>query len=89
MLGPTCNHDLGVLLRMSSSAGGDTVAGGRDAVQQRKDASDAMLDSMGDHEYYCAAYSSKQQPHVEGLMETLSTAVRKKEEQVAEAKDKG
>ena len=39
MLGPSCNHDLGVLLRFPSAAG------------SAEEACSAMLDAMGDHEY--------------------------------------
>ena len=77
MLGPSCNHDLGVLLRFPSAAG------------SADEACSAMLDAMGDHEYYCASYSSKDQPHVEGLLMTLADGVRAKERDIAVAKEAG
>ena len=44
---------------------------------------------MGDHEHYCAAYSSKDQPHVEGLLKTLADGVAAKEREILEAKEVG
>ena len=67
MLGPSCNHDLGVLLRFASTA------------SSADEAVSAMIDAMGDHEYYCASYSSKDQPHVERSMLTLADGHRAKE----------
>ena len=45
----------------------------------------SLLEAIGDHEYYCSAYSSKEQPHVDGLLLTLAQSVRRKEEDIAEA----
>ena len=81
MLGPTCNHDIGVLLRIPPSQSADA-----NSVEV---ASSSMLDAMGDHEYYCATYSSKDQPHVEGLLTTLADGVRAKERDIAAAKEAG
>eukprot|EP00973_Karenia_brevis_P070417 9788802-Karenia_brevis.AAC.1 len=44
---------------------------------------------MGDHEYYCATYSSKDQPHVEGLLTTLADSVRAKERDIIAAREAG
>ena len=55
----------------------------------RNTAISAMLDAMGDHEYYCATYSSKDQPHVEGLLQTLSDSLRAKEQDIVRAKTAG
>ena len=44
---------------------------------------------MGEHEYYCASYSSKEQPHVEGLLLTLADGIRAKERDIVEAKATG
>ena len=66
MLGPKSNHDLGVLLRLPDAS--------KDLRED--DAISLMLDVMGDKEFYCAAYSSKEQPHIEGLLETLADARR-------------
>ncbi len=79
MLGPKCNHDLGVLLRVPDSASGLT----------EQDATAQMLDVMGDKEFYCASYSSKEQPHIEGLLETLADGARSKERDIVEARAAG
>ena len=72
MLGPTCNHDLGVLLRIGRLSGRN---GSLEHVDKQAAVS-SMMDAMGDHEYYCASYSSKDQPHVEGLLCTLAGSRR-------------
>lgn len=48
-----------------------------------------MLEAMGDHEHYCASYSSKDQPHIDGLLHTLSDGVRFKELDLAIAREEG
>ena len=79
-LGPKCNHDLGVLLRIpEQSASGLSP----------DEAIVLMLDAMGDKEFYCASYSSKEQPHIDGLLETLADGVRSKERDIAEARATG
>ena len=71
MLGPACNHDLNCFLRIPS-ASADTST---DASAQN-----AMLDAMGDHEFYCAAYCSKDEPVIEGLVHTLMDGYRRKQQ---------
>eukprot|EP00974_Lingulodinium_polyedra_P074533 7223252-Lingulodinium_polyedra.AAC.1 len=61
LLGPRCNHDLGLLLRLPD-AEAITAGDARSCV-------DAMVDTMGDHEFYCASYAAKDQPHIEGLLQ--------------------
>ena len=56
LLGPRCNHDLGLLLRLPSVD--DLSAENLDSCVQ------AMVDTMGDHEFYCANYAAKEQPHI-------------------------
>ena len=58
LLGPKCNHDLGILLRLVDVAATST---------DKERATSALLDAIGDHEFYCASYSSKDQPHMQGL----------------------
>ena len=48
-----------------------------------------MLDAMGDHEYYCACYASKEEPHMEGLLHTLIDGLRRKEAEIAELRAAG
>ena len=84
MLGPKCNHDLGVLLRLSTQS----TAGAHQSLDRER-AISGMLDSMGDHEYYCASYSTKDQPHIEGLLTTLADSLRAKERDVLVAREAG
>ena len=85
MLGPTCNHDLGVLLRCPQleGASSDTTS------DERKAAASSMLDNMGNSEHYIASYASKDQPHVEGLWKTLSDGMRAKERDIVTAQEAG
>ena len=78
MLGPKCNHDLSVLLRL-------LVEG----VNTKEAAVSGMLDAMGDHEYYCASYAGKEQPHIDGLLQTLQDGLRAKELDLATAREAG
>ena len=70
LLGLECNHDLGILLRLV-----DASAPSTDIEQVRG----SLLDAIGDHEFYCASYSSKEQPHMEGLLTTLIDGMKAKE----------
>ena len=77
--------DVGVLLRLYKKM--------RDADGSKDEDSlaaiSSMLDAMGDHEHYCASYSSKDQPHVEGLLLTLAESLRYKEHDIAVARSEG
>ena len=73
MMGPQCNHDLGVLLRLCDVSTDDLPT-----------VRNALIEALGDSEYYCASYSSKEQPHIEGLLVTLAHSVRRKEQDIAE-----
>ena len=75
LLGPRCNHDLGLLLRLP-----DVCDVTEDNVQH---CVDAMVDTMGAHEHYCASYAAKEQPHIEGLLQTLADGKRSLEAQMA------
>ncbi len=80
LLGPACNHDLGILLRLGKIRQSSTEpTSGDDVNSDHGQAISAMLESMGDHEFYCATFSSKDQPHVEGLLMSLADGVRAKE----------
>ena len=140
MLGPQCNHDLGVLLRMCElnpdgvkrdpnnpvdNAGrqaenvvGDSKRDAENLVDSAKrdpenlvgdsaqtsasshHAKDlngeqwmktraALVEAIGDHEFYCSSYSSKEQPHSDGLLLTLACSLRRKEEEIAQASAQG
>ena len=55
----------------------------------REEVIDAMLDAMGDHEYYSASYASKVEPQMEGLMHTLIDGLRRKEAEIHELREAG
>ncbi len=57
-MGPVCNHDLGVLLRLVDDIDRKMAQRGIDRIDATREAVSEMLVDMGDHEYYCAAYSS-------------------------------
>ena len=85
LLGPRCNHDLGVLLRLPSVA--TLTTDGTEISYE--EAVESMLEAMGDHEFYCAAYSTKDQPHVVGLLTTLIDGLRAKEQDILQAREAG
>ena len=85
LMGPQCNHDLGVLLRICKVAGDEDVL---DAAQE-EELRNNLNEAIGDHEFYCASYSSKEQPHVEGLLVTLGDALKSKELEIAQRRAEG
>ena len=93
LLGPRCNHDLGVLLRLPIVATETTLkstsTGNQGAMCGWEDAVSEMLDTMIDHEFYCASYASKEQPHIEGLLQSLIDGVRGLDRELAEQEEKG
>ena len=70
LLGPQCNHDLGVLLRICSPANGD----GALTPNQLEGLRNNLFEAIGDHEHYCATYSSKEQPHLSSRAPSPPTA---------------
>ena len=80
LLGPICNHDLNCFLRLPNVP---------DDVQSYSEVVNAMLDAMGDHEYYSASYASKEEPHMEGLLHTLVDGLRRKEMEIRELRASG
>ena len=44
---------------------------------------------MIDHEFYCASYASKEQPHIEGLLQSLIDGVRGLDREVADREEQG
>jgi hypothetical protein len=77
-LGPRCNHDVGVLLRLplppiaknSSEPSQSTdlcpaaTPGQLDAATE--EAIDSTIEALIDHERYCGLYASKEEPHIAG-----------------------
>ena len=49
----------------------------------------ALVEAIGDHEFYCSSYSSKEQPRSDGLLLTLACSLRRKEEEIALASAQG
>ena len=88
LLGPRCNHDLGVLLRLPvlppSLFDDENHVDTKTMEQSCNEASEAMIDAMIDHEFYCSNYASKDQPHIEGLLQTLIDGVRGLDREIAE-----
>ena len=78
LLGCRANHDLGVLLRLPAlgSASPETAVNG-------------MLEAMGNYEFYAASYAGKEQPHIQGLLDTLRDGVRAKQRDIIEAREAG
>ena len=48
-----------------------------------------MLEAMGDHEFYCSCYSSKEAPHIDGLWLTLADGLEAKTRDIAAARENG
>jgi len=86
LLGPYCNHDLGILLRLPTAI---IEEGTEENARHAETAERGMLEAMGDHEFYCASYSSKDSPHIEGLLTTLADGLRAKERDIAAAREVG
>ena len=36
-----------------------------------------FIENIVDHEFYCASYSTKEEPHIDGLLHTLADGVRR------------
>ena len=85
LLGPQCNHDLGVLLRMCQLVESDQPLDDLDVERIRN----AIYEAIGDHEHYSAAYSSKEQPHMDGLLVTIAEALKDKEREIAMRRAEG
>lgn len=90
LLGPRCNHDLGVLIRLPIVSPEvftkNTTSNlcDEDAMKEWEDALREMVETMIDHEFYCATYASKEQPHIEGLLQSLADGVRGLDREIAE-----
>jgi hypothetical protein len=50
---------------------------------------ESTIETLIDHEYYCGAYASKEEPHIAGMMQSLSESVRHLEEELARQKAGG
>ena len=77
MLGPRCNHDLGVLLRFPiHTTTNDSGVNPPESESAWNEAVRKMVDGMVAREFYCSNYSTKEQPHIEGLLQTLLNGLR-------------
>ena len=74
-LGPRCNHDVGVLLRVSlppiatepfPSTDLCSVASPGQLDAATEEAIDSTIDALIDHERYCGAYAYKEEPLIAG-----------------------
>ena len=85
LMGAQCNHDLGILNRICSVSDDDAEIDDAklEAIRQN------FMEAVGDHEFYCASYSSKEQPHIEGLLVTFADAIKSKDEEIAGLKAEG
>ena len=50
---------------------------------------DAMIEALIDHEYYCVSYSTKEEPHIEGLLHTFADGVRNIDLEIAQRRSLG
>ena len=50
---------------------------------------DEMLSTLNDLEFYCAEYSSKEQPHIEGLLQILHNALGRLKQDIARKRGSG
>ena len=97
MLGPCCNHDLGVLIRLPAKPSGastttvQSVKHDARSVQspEASKSVDAMIEAMGDHEFYCSNYACKEQPHIEGLLQSLADGLRGLELAITDKRELG
>ena len=48
-----------------------------------------MLEAMGDHEFYCSCYSSKEAPQIDILLVTLADGLDAKTREIAAARESG
>ena len=62
---------------------------GPSAERQVTHAVSAMLEAMGDHEFYCSCYSSKEAPQIDGLLVTLADGLDAKTREIAAARESG
>ena len=50
---------------------------------------DAMIEALVDHEFYCVSYSTKEEPHIEGLLHTFADGVRNIDLEIAQRRASG
>ena len=48
-----------------------------------------FVETIVDHEFYCVAYATKDQPHIEGLLHTLADGVRRLDVDIAACRARG
>ena len=48
-----------------------------------------MIEALIDHEFYCVSYSTKEEPHIEGLLHTFADGVRNIDLEIARRRAEG
>ena len=84
-LGPRCNHDLGVLLRLPILPPSLELPEHCDVESLIA----STMDTIVDHEFYCTNYATKDEPHIEGLLQTLADGVARLEADAAGRRARG
>ena len=84
LLGPQCNHDVACLIRVPEMPDEE---GCRPSDAKIAETKASMAREMGNSEYYVSSYSSKAQPHADGLVLTMAHSVQTMERFVKEAEE--
>jgi hypothetical protein len=84
VLGPRCNHDVGLLIRLVQSDSGEMPDQGSDAW---KASVNTLIETIVDHEFYCSNYAAKEEPHAEGLLHSLHDALARHKQRYAQRHD--
>ena len=71
------------------SSTGATMDSGANYDAATELAIESTIETLIDHERYCGAYASKEEPHITGLMQSLSESVRHLEAAQAHQKEAG
>jgi hypothetical protein len=104
-LGPSCNHDLNPLLRLpvlhdalraklqlsleQCSFLSCSLDLADEDLKHFKEACAEMFASVIEHEYYCGAYASKEQPKLKALLKNMASSLKRMESNIATAKSQG
>ena len=90
-MGPRCNHDLGILLRVPALKSEEAVLETVDGEELRESelSIDAMIEALIDHEFYCVSYSTKEEPLIVGLLHSFADGVRNIDLEIARRRAEG